>query len=128
MRALPVAGLDWAGMEKLGYKSSRGDRAQSSHFWDVLCGLSIIVPFLVVPVFVFGTAWLQDELVNGDGRSWLRAALWTGVPAGLVTLAALAGAIRALARDRTMRWVIVSVLAANALSLGIIIIGIISAA
>jgi hypothetical protein len=82
---------------------------------------SILAPFLIVPLFFYGMASLQDMVVDASGRSWLHAALLSGVPCGLFALASLAGAIRMLSREKVwMKTAIINVMT-NALAFGIII-------
>lgn len=93
--------------------------------WDFLAGLGLVAPFLTVPVFILGTAFFQDALINGDGHSWGRAALFGGVPMGLITAAGFVGTVRAVCLRRRPRGVAIVGACLSAVALGIIVAGIV---
>jgi hypothetical protein len=88
--------------------------------------IAAVVPFLTVPVYVVGTILLQDALVNGDGRSWQRAAIWA-VPTGSVTAAALAVGVLGLFRPVRPRRAAILATVAGALALACIVWGTLTA-
>ena len=79
--------------EQLGYARTPA-RQTPPLAWGVLAAIGVVAPFVTVPVFVFGAAFLQDYLINGDGRSWHRAYLRMAIPTGLVTAVGLVGSVR----------------------------------
>jgi uncharacterized membrane protein YkvI len=89
--------------------------------------LAAVVPFLTVPVYVVGTILLQDALVNGDGRSWQRAAIWMALPTGSVTAAALAVGVLGLLRPVRPRRAAILATVAGALALACIVWGTLTA-
>jgi hypothetical protein len=95
--------------------------------WDFLAGCSLVAPFFMVPVFVVGAAGIQDYLITGDGQSWRRATLWFGVPTGAITIVVLIAAIRAVALGLPPRGAAIFAVVANALALGLILYGIVTA-
>jgi hypothetical protein len=109
--------------EPLSYEVPRPGH-EPSRAWNFLAGCALIAPFLMVPTFVLGAGLSQDYLINGDGKSWLRATLYFGVPTGLVTIVFLAAAIRAVARRDPSRGAAIFAIVTNALALGLILYGI----
>jgi hypothetical protein len=97
--------------------------AESSRIGKTLGATASISPFVIVPVYIFGTALLQDELVNGDGRSWQRAALRMAVPTGLATIASLVVSLRALLTAAQSRRAAIFATVVNALALVVIVYG-----
>ena len=84
--------------------------------------LAAVAPFVMVPVYFIGTVLLQDSLINGDGRSWYRAALRMAIPTGLVTAAALVVGVLGLIRAPSRPAAIVATIA-SALALAFIVYG-----
>ena len=54
-----------------------------------LVALAAVAPFVMLPIYFFGTIVLQKILDTGVRGSWQRAAGWMALPTGLVTFAAL---------------------------------------
>ena len=100
--------------------SSSPTTEQGWSVWDVLEGWSLFAPFLTIPLFIVGQAFMQDYLINGDGRSHERAALLMAVPIVPVTILALAGAVHAFRACGKGRKLAAFALIANALTLGLI--------
>ena len=112
--------------EPLSYARPHPPR-ETSRVWDVIDGCSLVAPFLVVPVFVVGSALSQDYLINGDGRSWRRATLWFGVPTGLISIVLLAAAVRGAAKRLPPRGTAIFAVLANGFALAFILYGIFTA-
>ena len=85
--------------------------------------LAAVAPFVMVPVYFIGTVLLQDSLINGDGRSWYRAALRMAIPTGLVTAAALVVGVLGLIRAAPSRPAAIVATVASALALAFIVYG-----
>ena len=95
--------------------------------WTLATQLAVVMPFLVAPVFIVGTAILQDYLVDGIPHSWRRAALRMAIPTSLVTLLALTLLLRAMLRPTMNRWIVFCGLVLNCLTLLLILDGVASA-
>jgi hypothetical protein len=108
----------------LDYASPRQHKPLANERW--LGWLTAIVPCVVLPSFVLGTAVLQDDLVADGPGSWHRAALRAGIPAQLITVCTLTCAIWAV---RQMGWRSAAgvAVAANAFALAVIAYEIFSA-
>jgi hypothetical protein len=75
----------------------------------------------MVPTFVLATVLLQDGLINGDGRSWQRAAQRAAVPTAAACVAGFAFATWQFSRRGPRRRAIaLAAMALNAAGLAFI--------
>ena len=106
--------------EPLSYERPEDRRdAAAASAWDAVAGFAVLAPFLTLPLFVYGTFLLQD--VIGGGPPWQPAAVVAGLPAALISAAAMVASIRVIVRSGTPCGMAITGTALNAIVLGIIV-------
>ena len=96
--------------------------------WVLMLPLAMTLPVLATVSFTCGTPLLQDELVRGDGKSWLRASLWLGLPTGAIMLGGAVVAARVIAAGKqSLKGAAIFALIANVVGIGVVVFGILAA-